>query len=50
MDTVTIVALITAISALLVSLFQECRKSRCSEVDICNCIHLKREVIDDVPV
>ena len=40
----TTVAMVAAIGAVCVTLIQECRRSRCTEVDICDCLHIRREV------
>ena len=38
------IALITAVFSLLVTLIQECRRSRCTEIDVGDWIHIRRKV------
>lgn len=45
MEASSIVAIIAAISALIVAVMTRCRQSRCTEIDLCwDMVHLKRDV------
>ena len=43
------VALIAAAGAVLVTLIQECRRSRCTEIEVCDCLHIRRDVCEATP-
>ena len=45
----TTVALVAAIGAVCVTIIQECRRSKCTEIDICDCLHIRREVCETPP-
>ena len=47
MDAASIATLLAAVSALLVALCAQCHKSRCTEIDIGDWLHLKRDLKSD---